>query len=307
MLLLTLNMDTVSRFRDGVHKDGDCRRNKKGFAAIGSASKNVDLHKLSDNIISSSLMSSSQDKKKTFVCSDILAYLLMKNIMHRGLSNAYILLLSSGSVLSSTVEKMLSSLSDIHNIIIVVQKINTEFLVTMTSMDVHSVYVTDSDDELVRFFLSLNDLNEASAVIYPKILEPYEKIVSKCQILNWCTPLSRKDVYISKYGFGHYFHNAFPWSRFPSYSGFTIGNGPMRQGSIRDRQRYIGSFNFYESMISSVPLDGSCTDCTALQTIGRMISILIKNPEDRRESRLSTSSIEALKELDERMKNAIRS
>jgi len=300
-------MDTISRFKEGVHKKGDCGRNKNGFAAISSASRSVDLHQLGDTTISSSLISSSEDKKKTFACSDILAYLLMKNIIRYGFTSAYILLLSSGSFISSTVEKILSSVTDMHNMVIIVQMIDSEFFITMNSMNVQSVHVSSSDDELVSFFLSIRDLKDASVIIYPRVLKPYEQIVSKCQIYNWCTPLSRQNVYVSKYKTGTYTHNVFPWSRFPSYSGFTIGNGCMQQGSIKDRQKYIGSFNFYETMISSVPLKNTCTDCIALKTMAKMISILIGNPESSHKTRLSISSIEALKELEERLKNAARS
>lgn len=299
-------MDTVSRFKQGVHRKGDCGKNTNGFAAINSASRNGDLHQLGNIQISSSIMSSSESKKRTFACSDILAYLLMKNISSRGFTNTYMLLLSSGTFISSTVENIVSCISKMHNTVMIVQMIDNEFFISMDSMDVHIRHMSSSDNELVNLFISMSDLRQASVIVYPKMLSSYERIISECQIRSWCTPLSRKEVYVSKHGSGMHTHNVFPWSRFPSYSGFTIGNGFMQRGSLKDRQKYIGSFNFYESMISSVPLHDSCTDCIALQTVAQMISILIELPDDRRNSRLSISSIEALKELEDRIDNATK-
>lgn len=290
-------MDTVSRFKEGVHSKQNCGRNRNGYAAITSASQCTDLHKLGKSMMSSSLTASSDDKKKSFACSDTLAYILLKSIYYKGLNTTYILLLSSGPFISTTVTKMLLSIVEMHNLVAIVQKIDREFSVTVMCKGIKLLHTLDSEQSLLSFFLSIKDFEDSSVIIYPKVNDIYREIVVQCKISSWCTPLSRSEVYVSKHDTGEYFHNVFPWSKYPSYSGFTLGNGSMQLGSTADRQRYIGAFNFYESMISSIPLQSSCTDCNALKNMGIMISMLIYDNHKVHKHTVSSSSIEALEEI----------
>jgi hypothetical protein len=298
--------DTVKRFEAGVHTKGNCGKNKHGYAAMNAVFQSADLHKLGTVLTSSFKSPSTIPKKKTFAYSDILAYIFMKVLLCKGTDNVYILFLSSGSFMSSTIKNMISSMSRMMNLLITVQCNENEFLVTMNFGGVESSHGYTTEDDLLKFFSLLEGTEDMFAIVHPVVDPVYKSIISKCGIQYWCVPSSRSEIYISESTTGTYFHNVFPWSRCPCYSGFTIGSGQMKLGSVVDRSRYVGAFNSYEMLVSSTPIGNSCVDCIALKQTGDFIQLLIGKTKTKHRHTLSSSSIEALEEVQRMIADSIQ-
>jgi hypothetical protein len=291
--------NTVARFERGIHAKDDCGKNKHGYAATSVLFRSADVHRLGRVFTSSSKLAPLHTKKKAFGYSDILVYIFMKVLFYKGTDNTYILFLSSGSFLSSTIKNIISSLSQASTIVIVVQQMGSGFDVTVNFSKTQSSCVCVDGPQLLEFFTSVCDTQNTFAIIHPVVNPVYKELVSQCGIRQWCVPSSRSEIYVSKSSDGSHFHNVFPWSKRPCYSGFTIGIGPMELGSAVERNKYIGSFNSYEALMSCVPIEDSCTDCVALKRIAKFVRILTGETVVKHRHKISESSVEALEAIKE--------
>jgi hypothetical protein len=289
--------DTAQRFEDGVHTKDNCGQNKHGYAAIGVLLKSTDVHRLGRVLTSTSKLTVSHSKKKTFAYSDTLVYIFMKVLLYKGIDNVYILFLSSGSFLSPTMKRIISALSKMMNILVTVQLVESKFTVTVNFAGVESSQVYIHGTDLLKFFSFFTEMDNTFAIVLPTLTPIYKSVITQCKIKHWCVPSSRSEIYVSKSPEGSHFHNVFPWSKYPCYSGFTIGTGSIELGSAAERNRYIGGFNSYELLVSSTPVGNSCTDCSALKHTAKLIRLLIGDTTVRHKHTLSLSSVEALEGL----------
>ncbi len=309
-------MDTTStRFKRGVHKNGECGKNISGYAAISAAVSTSNVHQLSLGSSPYSVVSTHKEKKRSFLGTDILAFLFLRFIYINKVNDIYVLLLSSETFKSTTIDSMISTISkSTGTVIIVNQDDKSKFIVkSISSSADNPLLKSESICEfhdcvgLVRFFKDISSYVDLKAMVYPKVTDVYTKVISVNSNIQWCAMSSSKTVYVSKSNGSKYIHNAFPWSSSPRYSGYTIGCGGIREGNTFDMRRYMGSFNYYEKMISSVPLGSSCVDCHALSTAGKMLDLLHNKRPGSSSHRLSSSSIEALDELNKKLSEIIKS
>lgn len=295
-------MNTIKRFENGVHTRENCGKNKSGYAAIGALFGSTDVHRLGRVMTSLPDTITSHQKKKTFAYSDILTYIFMKVLLHNGTDSVYILFLSSGSFIPPTVQDIISSLSQMMNLIVIVQRIESGLQVTQNFAGVQISQTYRDEASLIRLFSTVGGMEDAFAIIHPVVEPVYRSVVTQCGIQKWCVPSSRSEIYVSKSSTGNYFHNVFPWSKHPCYSGFTIGSGTMELGSSIERHKYIGAFNSYEILVSSVPIGNICTDCATLKRIAKLIQMLTGKMSTRHKHTISESSIKALEEAQQMIK-----
>lgn len=301
-------MDSTSkRFSKGVHAEGKCGKNTSGYAAISSAITKRSVHELDLSMMSSDCGLSIKDKKKSFLKADILAYLLLRFVCQFDSQSLYVILLSSNMFMTSTIEGMVASITEAMGTVIIVHQTDDEFNLKAISDNGDSTCVFEAGSDLVSFFESISKSVDLAVMAYPAVTEEYASIISMNNVQYWCVPADRINVYVSKGGDSMYRHNAFPWSRYPCYSGFTIGKGKIKDGGTRDKHMFVGSFNYYEKMVSSVPYRQSCVDCYVLKMAGNMIDLMVNKKAIDRSNRLSSSSLEALAELDRRMDEIINS
>lgn len=295
---------TTKRFNNGVHAEGKCGRNTSGYAAISPAMEKHNVHEL-DIETMSPLPVTTGHRKKPFLTSDIIAYLLLKSVHSGDFQRSYVILLSSALFMTSTIEKMIQSMVESMSVVIIVNTNNEEFTVRAILSGAESSCIFSGSSSLMSFFENINKLTPLAVVAYPTVTREYFHIMSMDNVSSWCVPATISDVYISSGYKSFYKHNAFPWSKYPHYSGFTLGRGKIRRGNVFDVHRFIGSFNYYERMISSVPYKDSCVDCYALKIAADMIELMIDNRPQKKLHRLSASSIEALDELNKRMQEVM--
>ncbi len=303
-----MDMDsTPKRFSKGVHYDGKCGKNTSGYAAISSAMGRHDVHELDSNMMSSNSSMKTKEKKKAFYNSDILAYLLLKVVCESDFQSVYVILLSSNTFMSSTIEGMVTSMTEAMSTVILVHHTNDEFYVKSISNAGDSTCVFSVGSELVSFFKMVSNYVCLTVMVYPDVTVEYKSIVSIDNVQFWCVPATRLHVYVSENGDAMYKHNVFPWSRYPNYSGFTIGRGKIRDATTPEKHKFVASFNYYAKMISSVPYRDSCVDCYVLGIVANMIDLMVDRKIVDRSNRLSSSSLEALAELDRKILEIMQS
>jgi len=292
--------ETIEHFKKGVHKEGDCGNNRSGYAAIASSIIHCDPHSLDiGDSLTSFVPQESTQKKKSFSQCDTLVYMFLKCILRQRSSGIYVLFLSS--FISSTLDRMISSVSNTLNAVLTVQQTGDEYLVTMSFRGNTSSCLCSTPEDLIYLCKCLSKMDNTIALVYPDVCDVYIEALSEIQPSIWCLSASRSKVYVSRFKHHKYSHYVFPWSRSPTCHGFTIGEGQPRTGSVGDCRSYISSFSFYEKMVSSVPMQGSCVDCYALTMMVDMLSALINKTRQKHSHTLSSSSIEILEDLKKMM------
>lgn len=289
---------TVKRFESGVHEEQQCGLNKSGYAAIDSAYNYCDVHNLSSSTIQSSSRPLLHCRKRSFSSSEGLVYIFMKLVRVMSSACTYILLLSREMPVSSTMKSIIEASASKSNVIVVVVELNGVFQIDVHFMNIHISHTVDSFRSLKSFLVESGLTNKIVVIGYPSMPDSSMDISNSLETILWCVPASRHLTYSSIGHIASVEHFVYPWSKSPLCSGFTLGKGTIGYSSIYERNRYVGLYNTYETMISSVPYGVSCTDCTALQSIASDIKLLTSSASKHSKPKhLKRSSIDALEEL----------
>lgn len=214
----------------------------------------------------------------------------------------YLLLFSRETPLFGAFGTMIEHISSTGSIVLCVEPSKRSFTLTMLYHRNITSCIVDSVEQLHSMIQNLGKPNRLIAMVYPIVLREWISIINIINPMLWCLPASKFKTYISFDGEEFYTHFIFPWSKSGSPSGFTMGHGKLREGKQREQEKFEARANFYDSMVSSTPLDSSCTDCVAMRQVADTISHVfnVKRPSKKRN--LSEGSIVALKELEDRIK-----
>lgn len=315
---------TQERFMNGVHRRGDpCGQNKSGYAALSAAIEKHDIHQLDTGMTSSyvpgvSLLDEEDGnkyKKKMFLDSDALAYILLHVVCKNNFQGLYIIFIDLIR-LTDTMESIISTITKTMSTVMVVYRNGyhstrnknnkrdpdkNTFVVKSISSNYEFVYEFDTSEMMISFFRSLCRFSEISVVVYPNMRTEYKMIASMSNIKEWYIPVSRDGIYISDLGKDNYKYHLFPWAVHPRYSGYVHGRGIPILAGPKESIDFMGACSFYEKMISGTPYKDSCIDCYVLRMRGEVLSIITNKKVSTHKHRLSTSSIEALAKLDELM------
>jgi hypothetical protein len=293
---------TVKRFESGVHDKGECGLNKSGYAAINSAIEYVDVHRLNSCMISSSSRPLMHSRKKSFLSSEGLVYIFMKLMKVMSGICTYVMLLTRDMPVSQTFKSMIEASALEGNIIISIIELGGKFAIDLYFMNIHLSHQLDSFVSLKSFIVQSGWGNKIVVIGYPALPDEYIDLANSIDTSVWCAPASRHLTYSSEDSSMAVEHYVYPWSRSPLCSGFTLGKGKVRYSPESERHEYVGLYNTYEMMISSVPYGLSCIDCVELQSTASNIKSLINsNPKADWKRHLKRSSIDALEELKSRI------
>jgi hypothetical protein len=305
MLLNTLAMAVATRFSKGVHNKEDCGSNTQGYAAISAATKYTDLHNLDNYFCESAPYNISHKRKRSIAGQDTIVFLLIK-LMESAISpTTYILLLSKETPIFGGLDTIVSALSSAGNCILFIESINDSYHLTLFFNKSSSSICIYDHNTLLEFVHNLSSLRGTALLTYPDVTE-WVNTINQINPTIWCTPTRKDEVWVSCDGSDSYTHFVFPWSGAIRCRGYTIGQGKIKLGTMRERLRYEGRFNFYNGMISSVPIGSSCTDCMAMQNAANSISKIALCNDSPPTHRLSVASIKALDELDARLKEFVK-
>lgn len=289
---------TLKRFESGVHDKGECGLNKSGYAAIDSAVEYTDVHRLNSCIISSSSRPLMHSRKRSFLSSEGLVYIFMKLTKIMPGICTYVLLLTREMPVSQTLKSIIKASASKGNLIISVIEVGGTFVIDLYFMDIHLPHQADSFVSLKSFIVQSAWGNKIVVIGYPALPDKYIEIANSIDTVAWCAPASRHLTYSCQDPSITVEHFVYPWSKSPLCSGFTLGKGKIKYSPDIDRHKYVGLYNTYEMMISSVPYGKSCIDCVELQSTASNIKSLIEcNNKHDPQRHLKRSSMDALEEL----------
>jgi hypothetical protein len=299
MLQCLYTMDTtLKRFESGVHDKGECGLNKSGYAAIDSAVDYTDVHRLNSCMISSSSRPLMHSRKRSFLSSEGLVYIFMKLMKIMPGICTYVLLLTRDMPVSQTFKSIIEASAAKGNIIISVIELGGKFSIDLYFMHIHLSHQLDSFVSLKSFIVQSGWGSKIVVIGYPALPDQYMEIANSIDTVAWCAPASRHLTYSSQDQSMPVEHFVYPWSKSPLCSGFTLGKGKIKYSPEIDRHKYVGLYNTYEMMISSVPYGDSCIDCVELQSTASNIKCLTESDnKPERPRNLKRSSMDALEEL----------
>ncbi len=294
----TKTMATIKRFRQGVHLPGSCGTNRYGYAAVLAASEHGDLHQLNNHMFHERPLTTPPGHKRGFLGSDTITYIFAKLLVSSTGPSTYIVLLSKPVNLTEVLTNMIDKATSQHSLFLWITCIDSSFHICLLFDKCKSTLVIGSQDRLIDFISSIKFSRRVSVICYPDITDVYLQLVNNIQPDLWCIPACKYYTYVSCLGPDSYANYVYPWSKSPTSRGFTAGTGPVRGSYKLEHMQYLSTFNFYESMISSVPIHGSCSDCYAMRVLADSIEQYIHpTPTKTHKHTLSSSSVDALQEL----------
>lgn len=297
MLLCSQAMAMIQRFLNGVHNRKDCGNNKTGYAAISAAQQYADLHNVDNYFLGSGPPSVRHLRKRSVSSQDTVTYLIFRLIELFPLSSMYILLFSKEIPPYTTFGSMISGISSKDRAFILVSAMDDGYLITLYCFGCESECFIESHIELIDFLKTIVSVRQSTLLVYPTLTFDWIRLINSIDGLIWSVPASVSDIRISIHGTGSYSHFVFPWSKSGCCRGYTVGKGRIREGRKMDRQIYESKVNFYNDMISSVPIGQSCPDCMAMERIGRLMQITLPGQKIQKERPKSMPSIRALQEF----------
>lgn len=296
---------TVERMQRGVHSKDACGSNLGGFSAVNSIPGTSNFHMLNDTLFSSGIVPSTVRPKFNMLSSDVLAYTLAKVFLRDTKYDNYVLLLREGMHLAPCVKSMILSYS-YDTLIIIVRPASDSYIATSYYKTNVSTVPLRSTSYLNRFIGSMNSGRYSMYIAYPELTAVYMNLLNSLDQCSWYIPCSRRNVYVSELGRQYYDFFAFPWSGSHHSRGYVVGSGKVRPASNRESSLYVGSFGYYDSLMSCVPYRGSCIDCHEMKRTAMQICQLIgykHTPESPPVIR--PKSLEVLDDLNELMKSYI--
>ena len=300
-------METINKFIQGVHDSVDCGTNMHGYAALEAVPKHVDFHSTDSYPCFGCVSETSHSKKKPFTSRDTVIYMLTKLVQVSPSMCTYLLIFARDTNLHGTLSKMTTKLASRGNIIVVVEPCKEEFVLNMYHRDVSLSVTAESIPYMYTILQSLLKGNVISMLCYPCVEKPWMELLGILDINVWCTTATKYRLYSSVRGNSDCSHFMFPWSRYGIPTGYTLGRDGIQEASQEDRLLFEGKGHFYDSNISSVKYNSSCTDCEEMKKSATQLSFIldIKNP--CRPRPLSQESIVALEFLNSRIRDLIAS
>lgn len=298
---------TLQRIERGVHSEGSCGKNMGGLSSVNSLPTYTDFHILNSMDMNLSPTEENSVAKSKITASDTLAYTFSKVLEHSEKYETYILLLRENTQVFHTVQTMILSCSMQSRLIFTVVPSNGSYLLKSCFNGLEASNRLGSVEELKKTMKTMNAGRSSMYIVYPELTDSYKDILNSFKVCSWCIPASYSHLYVSTTGREAYDHFAYPWSNSFFSRGYTLGYGNIRCASKREKQLYMGSFAYYEKMISGVPYRNTCPDCFEMKRTAiniRRLNKLNTNGDQitsdeykRRSSSISSSSIVALEEM----------
>lgn len=290
---------TSERFRGGVHS-GKCSKAKKtGYASISAAASNTDVHILEVGNRYRGIQCPTTEKKKHFSHQDMLAYVMVKCMMDCPPPFNYTIIVSSRSSKSKTIVDMVSRSVSLMSNFTFIYMLDKSYTVEITCRGWSSSMDFKSLEELMLFVEKLRGPDHV-CVVYPYIDSNILDVLKCCNPSRWFMPMTSQVAYISAHP-TKTSYNIFPWSAYPAFTGYTIGEGVPELASQVKRGDIRGAVNYYESLISSAPYETSCIDCYTMKAIANAIDDRSESKQRKDKHRLSADSIIALEDLQNRI------
>jgi len=289
----------ISRFNKGVHDREGCGKNINGYSAISAVHKSTDIHNLDSYKLYSSPSSSSHSRKKSFLSSETLIYMFTKLVLMDDNVRMYIILFSKETPICITLRNIMAAVLKSGSIIITILDKGMEFDMCIYAHDVVAKHAYYTSGSLFKLMTSFHFMR-ITVIGFPIFNRVFMELTNTIDPDIWCGVADDKLVYVSENGSDNYSHLVFPWSQKPLRIGFTVGTGGLRVCTESELNHYRGTFNFYENMISSVPINGACTDCNDLRNMAYNICKLCGDNSNPIPNRLlKRNSLQALGALNE--------
>jgi hypothetical protein len=295
-------METVDRFLHGVHSKGECGRNVDGYAAISAASQYADLHNLDNYSCSAGVSKRTHSRKRSVTSQDTMVYIVSKLMEFSPSFCTYLLLFSRETPLFGVLDAILSDMASKGHMIITVETLSRSFILSLRHKATKLSVCISTFEEIHDLLKNLIGTTGVIAMIYPIAVREWIDLLNSLKPSIWCLLASKFRAFVSEEGPRAHTQFIFPWSKPGTPIGYTIGTGTIREGSNRERFKFEGKANFYDSMISSVPLESSCADCVAMKHIAQTLSLTFGVSRQQSKRTLSEGSIVALKELSDLIK-----
>lgn len=292
----------IQRFLSGVHNKEDCGKNKIGYAAIGAAEKYADLHNTNNYFCGGGPAIVKHPRKRSVSSQDTIIYLIFRLIELFPSSSMYILLFSKETQAFNTLGSMISGISSKQKSISLIMPLNKGYSVTFYGNESESECFLESYSELRYFTKRVLSARQSIVLAYPLVSPECSQIINSMDGIRWCVPASISNIYIPLLEDESYSHFVFPWSKAGCCRGYTIGKGKLREGRKIDRQMYESKVNFYNDMISSVPIESSCSDCIAMERIGKLMQDMLPGQSVARPRPKSMPMIVALDNFNNMLK-----
>lgn len=307
MLQISPEMEIVTRFRKGPHLPSECGKNTQGYAAIQAATKNTDLYNVDGYPFSSSAHAKTRSKKRTMTSQDIFEYTMLKLLGLLKEPYTCVFFLNRHTYIPNSIIEIVEAVTKDLNIILIAENRTDCTILSMYHKKFKLVSEVISQTELSNMLCCMSYKNDISVLVYPLAREQDVQLIDSMKASLWCFPISKHNTVVSSDGRGSYSHFVFPWSKVSMCTGYSIGEGAPRVGSNSNNLEYESKCNFYDRMVSSVPIEKSCTDCAEMSSVAREISNILKIEDAPKRSRpLSQNSITALEELKEAIGSYMR-
>jgi hypothetical protein len=290
-------MAAAQRFLGGVHPRSECGSNKSSYAAVGAASHFSDLHSIDSYPCNASTQSAKHIRKRSVSSNDTMSYLCIKLSQTNIDPQLYILLSFGNHASFGAVNAFISGISSQGKYVITLSESNGLFDLSLHHLRKCSSHSTSSLSEILSILSIVSPMRNTTIITSPIVSDNWISVINSVNPTVWCVPASPRDIWVSVAGRQYYSHFILPWSKFPTYVGYTIGHGSIQKGGPNEKLRYEARATFYNNMISCAPLDGSCVDCIAMRQVGEILSTLSPTQHPRAPRQLSESSIEALEEI----------
>lgn len=294
---------TSKRFFAGIHPTDECRSNKTGYAAIDAASTVVDLHNIDAYPINTSYQESKHRRKRSISSYDALAYTMLKILSFSIRIQVFVILMSKDSSIHGAPQDIVNSISSKGIMVIGLVDDSDGIDLVFYYDGLRCTTEMMTLDEIKEMLQMVNTHKDMIMITHPIMSSIWTDLINSTRPSIWCVPSCRMSRYVST-NEDSCAHFLYPWSRHPSFAGYTIGTGPIRECTMEECYSYIGRCNFYSSMISCAPLRGSCVDCEAMINAGNKLSEMTSKHHrtPSRENPMSRSSIIALDGIDKMIK-----
>lgn len=263
-----------------------------------AATGKTDLYNVDGYPFCSSACPRSHSRKRPVSSQDIFVYIMLKFLGLHKEPYTCAFMLNREMYIPKSVIKVIERATETCNIILVVEDKVGHMVLSMYYKKFKLVSELRSEHELLNILSNLSRSSQLSTLIYPLARDIDVRFVNLVNPSLWCFPISKHSTVVSSGGKDSCSHFVFPWSKVGMCTGYSMGSKQARVGSNSDNLEYESKCNFYDNMVSCVPVRGSCTDCIEMDNTARkLLEILQIKDTPKRKRPLSQESITALEEL----------
>ena len=286
-------MSTLERILAGVHSRGACGTNTAGYAAIGAA--NMDPHIMTNYPMVAPVSRGVSTPKVRYSSHESLLYLLGRLVESSLRFNVFVLLLSYPMSMCSSLHTFMDSFGSRPPLFIKIHEDVMRYSIEMFHGTLHSSGSLEMNEKNSELLASMcrDDLN--AVVFFPDVSMRLYDLCKSIRPRVWCAPATRRCLWRPLDSGSKFCDMVLPWSYSGNLKCYTIGAGYMRTSTQDEIIQFLGRTNFYNSMISNAPVDGSCVDCRATRRIGMMLVPAY----DKRKERSWIPGVKSLRVLEE--------